>query len=184
MNKEILKAKNILEKFNIITPPVNIESIIKNCNISYSESELTDDISGVLDQRDKDKPFILVNKDQHPNRKRFSAAHELGHYLLHSQSGMHIDKKSFYRNSRSSEGLYEIEVEANKFAAELLMPTKFLIEEFKEYEDFLDSTEDMIVELAKKFEVSTTAMSFKVQSVRSEERRVGKECRSRWSPYH
>ena len=24
----------------------------------------------------------------------------------------------------------------------------------------------------------------KVQSMRSEERRVGKECRSRWSPYH
>ena len=24
----------------------------------------------------------------------------------------------------------------------------------------------------------------KVQSYRSEERRVGKECRSRWSPYH
>ena len=24
----------------------------------------------------------------------------------------------------------------------------------------------------------------KVQAVRSEERRVGKECRSRWSPYH
>ena len=26
--------------------------------------------------------------------------------------------------------------------------------------------------------------SFKVDYVRSEERRVGKECRSRWSPYH
>ena len=26
--------------------------------------------------------------------------------------------------------------------------------------------------------------SFIVEPVRSEERRVGKECRSRWSPYH
>ena len=25
---------------------------------------------------------------------------------------------------------------------------------------------------------------FKAQNMRSEERRVGKECRSRWSPYH
>ena len=25
---------------------------------------------------------------------------------------------------------------------------------------------------------------YKVKSIRSEERRVGKECRSRWSPYH
>ena len=28
------------------------------------------------------------------------------------------------------------------------------------------------------------AMSPKVDAYRSEERRVGKECRSRWSPYH
>ena len=26
--------------------------------------------------------------------------------------------------------------------------------------------------------------SFELMSIRSEERRVGKECRSRWSPYH
>jgi len=28
------------------------------------------------------------------------------------------------------------------------------------------------------------ARSFQITSLRSEERRVGKECRSRWSPYH
>ena len=26
--------------------------------------------------------------------------------------------------------------------------------------------------------------TFKIAKIRSEERRVGKECRSRWSPYH
>ena len=31
----------------------------------------------------------------------------------------------------------------------------------------------------------TTTWNFgNIQEVRSEERRVGKECRSRWSPYH
>jgi len=30
----------------------------------------------------------------------------------------------------------------------------------------------------------STAASFVKKSQRSEERRVGKECRSRWSPYH
>ena len=34
--------------------------------------------------------------------------------------------------------------------------------------------------------VTRTAIfnGFKVKGIRSEERRVGKECRSRWSPYH
>ena len=31
---------------------------------------------------------------------------------------------------------------------------------------------------------SCSALSEVLQQVRSEERRVGKECRSRWSPYH
>src|SRR5256886_10572347 len=33
-------------------------------------------------------------------------------------------------------------------------------------------------------EEPTLRMSFSVNNSRSEERRVGKECRSRWSPYH
>ena len=34
--------------------------------------------------------------------------------------------------------------------------------------------------------VYTAKLSFKdfIETIRSEERRVGKECRSRWSPYH
>ena len=31
---------------------------------------------------------------------------------------------------------------------------------------------------------SSAVMRFDGSNVRSEERRVGKECRSRWSPYH
>src|SRR5256885_17074045 len=34
------------------------------------------------------------------------------------------------------------------------------------------------------FGVSSFQLQFGSQRVRSEERRVGKECRSRWSPYH
>src|SRR5258708_34382259 len=33
-------------------------------------------------------------------------------------------------------------------------------------------------------DVASVANEFAAQSLRSEERRVGKECRSRWSPYH
>src|SRR6266581_3900782 len=32
--------------------------------------------------------------------------------------------------------------------------------------------------------LSSPAVIFRITSARSEERRVGKECRSRWSPYH
>ena len=41
------------------------------------------------------------------------------------------------------------------------------------------------IELIRKEELSDTVRDYvDVISDRSEERRVGKECRSRWSPYH
>ena len=44
------------------------------------------------------------------------------------------------------------------------------------------------LKLMTHFEIHTPMTSYheynKVEKARSEERRVGKECRSRWSPYH
>src|SRR2546426_11144202 len=43
----------------------------------------------------------------------------------------------------------------------------------------------MLIEESPKFEkYDPAAASSETHSLRSEERRVGKECRSRWSPYH
>src|SRR3712207_3528969 len=42
-----------------------------------------------------------------------------------------------------------------------------------------------MTDLGKELEpVLLAAASFSMRNLRSEERRVGKECRSRWSPYH
>ena len=39
-------------------------------------------------------------------------------------------------------------------------------------------------DLAEEFGRSVPSINCKAYRLRSEERRVGKECRSRWSPYH
>ena len=41
-----------------------------------------------------------------------------------------------------------------------------------------------IVRLQKYIAMSGVASRRAAETMRSEERRVGKECRSRWSPYH
>ena len=52
------------------------------------------------------------------------------------------------------------------------------VDEFKSKEsDWEEGVRDMLFRL-------TTAFNAMVFNGRSEERRVGKECRSRWSPYH
>ena len=52
-----------------------------------------------------------------------------------------------------------------------------------EYTPFLDTGDYVIIINAEKVKVTGKKLEKKVSS-RSEERRVGKECRSRWSPYH
>ena len=45
-------------------------------------------------------------------------------------------------------------------------------------------TISLVLELLPPFTISKVGNIVKPTLTRSEERRVGKECRSRWSPYH
>src|SRR5260370_38409655 len=48
----------------------------------------------------------------------------------------------------------------------------------------VDADERVGPDLAEEIGVTVTTPAHPAYAVRSEERRVGKECRSRWSPYH
>lgn len=166
MNKSIKKAQEILKNLGVTEVPVKLDSVAKYLNITIYEKDLPDDISGILDVNNPENPRILVNSNHSTNRKNFSIAHEIGHFLLHHGSfGVHVDRKTYMRDSKSKEGLYHIEIEANKFASELLMPTAFIKKELEGIEDLIDTNDDIIDNLAKKFAVSTTAMSIKFQSL-------------------
>lgn len=76
---------------------------------------------GVLVKRPGHDPEIVINKNDSPNRRRFTCAHELGHYVRRreeTEEYMTFD----LRGSLSSTGTDEEEVYANEFAACLLMP--------------------------------------------------------------
>ena len=143
--------------------PINVSKIARFLGVKIYDVELPEDISGVLDIRNE--PIILINKEHRPHRQRFSIAHELGHHQLHRLIGIHVDKKSYYRNKKSAIGLDNIEIEANQFAAELLMPENQVQSELEKYEDCIDMNEDIVAEMASKFKVSATAMGFRIQNL-------------------
>ena len=63
---------------------------------------------------------ILYNRDVSPGRKRFTIAHEFGHYLMHRQlfpEGIQCSEESV-----TFRGGPDFEAEADEFAAYLLMP--------------------------------------------------------------
>lgn len=165
-------SKNVLEltkefvnkHITIDTPlPINISSIIKNEAIQIEERFLEDDLSGLLIIHG-DAKLIGVEYSHSPERKRFTLAHELGHYVLHSNnSKMFVDKAIFKRQADGGYSTREerMEREANNFAANILMPEVLVYREVsKFYKDLND--ENNIAALAKKFEVSPAAMTYRL----------------------
>ncbi|MBN1698721.1 MAG: ImmA/IrrE family metallo-endopeptidase [Spirochaetales bacterium] len=86
---------------------------------------------------------------------------------MHSTSGIHVDKKTFFRNNKSTDGLDMVKIEANRFAAELLMPRNYIDEYMYHFVDFIDSDTDTIDELARRCDVSKTAMSIRLQTIKN-----------------
>lgn len=158
------KAENILIENDFFKVGFDIEKLAKKLKIDIIPEKLDNDVSGLF-VRIHGKPVISYNKNENnPTRKRFTIAHELGHYILHSDKPLFIDKnpKVMFRNNASSSGEQLQEREANHFAAALLMPFRLINDEI---ENAPDSTVNPIEYLAKKFKVSEQAMTFRLANL-------------------
>ena len=55
---------------------------------------------------------------------------------------------------------------------------------YKNYQRHFSDTKNTVCKVLEDLLIKYPLNSFTLALTRSEERRVGKECRSRWSPYH
>lgn len=165
-----IKVEEVLNENNIIVPPVDLNKVVEKANINLKYNDLEDDISGVIDLRDLDRVKILINQNHSKGRQRFSISHELGHFYLHKNSSIHVDKKQLFRDRNSSEGTLIKEIEANRFAAELLMPEKMIRDIIEKSGKKIDIQDDnFLQELADKFQVSTMAMAIRIDTIYKKE---------------
>jgi Zn-dependent peptidase ImmA (M78 family) len=141
--------------------PVEPQRIAKALGLKYYVADLGLELSGMLVRPANHDAQIHVNRDDSDARRRFSCAHELGHYVLQSpEEGLPTDEGGghvFFRGPLSAMGSDDAEVWANKFAAALLMP-RDLVQDIRE-----ERTE--IAALAAKFSVSVEAMRFRLQAL-------------------
>ena len=160
------RARKILQEQRIATVPVDVERLAKRMGLRVIEEKLESEISGML-YREGESAVILINRDDAPVRKRFSIAHELGHYYLHANSSVFVDRRVRYRDSNSSQGIFREEIEANNFAAELLMPEAQVFHETTRLRArrFTLGDEELIEELAKRFQVSRQAMEVRLANL-------------------
>lgn len=159
-------ARDLLRALNVTKVPVDVEEIAKKVGVDIRKAVHDTDLSGFL-YRTEDQTFIGVNERHSPRRQRFTIAHELGHYLLHSLIGVRMDVavQAKYRNARSSEGVDPEEIEANTFAAELLMPANLIEADMARISavDILDDQE--IHQMAEHYDVSVQALTIRLSNL-------------------
>lgn len=140
-------AKKALNSIENTTVPVQIKEIAEKLGLKIVEFDFQNSISGVLK---KDRGIIGVNKKHHNVRKRFTIAHELGHFLL----GHEIGKDDSIIDGDFDKPT-DREREANIFASQILMPEEILKDEVKKHQINLKK-------LAEIFEVSEQAMTIRL----------------------
>lgn len=142
------------------TLPVPVESLPAMLGIKMKTAFLQSGISGML-ERDGDSFLVTINAADPDTRQRFTLAHELGHYMLHRHLvGDGLDDDRAYRSTEI--GKYhntligpKEETEANKFAANLLMPRDAIARQ-------RDRLASDVLQMANLFGVSEHAMSIRL----------------------
>ena len=137
--------------------PVDSVQIAKKLGIQVFETELPDGVSAALTSRPNTDPIILLRSTDSINRKRFSTAHKLGHFMKRLDEGT-LDEEFEYvdlRGKTASLGTEPDETYANAFAAALLMPEVAI-------RRAAGSDPDPIA-LSQQFRVSLEAMSIRLK---------------------
>jgi hypothetical protein len=160
--KEAIRLTNLWQKYGPNTYPLDLKQLIDGAILT---SDFSDKL--VIDQRRFDsfegslvrtkgtrKWTMLLNSDvANGRRRRFTFAHELGHFMCHR------DLRDTFEDSEESLNDFHdaIETEANIFASWLLMPANILRTEFQD----MPWCTDVLQEIGTRFECSLQASALR-----------------------
>jgi Zn-dependent peptidase ImmA (M78 family) len=154
------RVSELLKDNGVVRSPVPVERIAQNLRIEVRFEAAEEDLSGALIREPKGRVVIGVNSAHHPNRQRFTIAHEIGHFILHKGMNLHVDE-DFRINLRDGSTNDE-EIDANAFAAELLMPTAFIGRDIQKLGPI---DQQALEKLARRYQVSSRAMEIRLTNL-------------------
>ncbi|HEY5993318.1 MAG TPA: ImmA/IrrE family metallo-endopeptidase [Gallionellaceae bacterium] len=138
--------------------PVDPVWIAGQLGMRVVEMDLPDEVSGALIKETGKDPLIALSSSDSKNRKRFTCAHEIGHYINRKRNNNENYEYVDLRSAMSSKGQDPEEIYANRFAAQLLMPHA-IVKEL--HEQGLHS-----IGMASRFGVSDEAMNHRLYSLK------------------
>lgn len=165
MGKPEAEARRLLARLQIDTPPVPVDRLAAEVGAQIVEERMDRRMSGLL-YREPDRVLIGVNETHPLVRQRFTIAHELGHFVLHPGRQIFLDERVNFRDETSSLAVDREEIQANAFAAELLMPADFVLEECRRASASGGlARAGFVADLAAIFDVSTEAMGHRLTNL-------------------
>jgi Zn-dependent peptidase ImmA (M78 family) len=158
-------AGSLLKRGRVRRAPIPVEKLAALLGAEIVFQPFSGEISGIVYRNEDGTAVIGVNSSHSIQRQRFTIAHEIGHLLLHADESLHVDKNFpiGLRDETSGKSVNQNEIEANQFAAALLMPPNLIADDIKPFigKDVLFA----IRKLAKKYMVSEQAMSIRLSSL-------------------
>lgn len=160
----------------VLSAPVDVDLIASKLEISveYDEALERQEVVGQILFREG-SPVVKINpfQNSYEPRRRFTLAHELGHFCLHSSSSRTGFTDSKRTMSRSESYWDRYESEANTFAAQLLMPRSLVISEGQKIIDAYKKNRKVngipraifVEKLADKLLVSSKAMEYRLKNL-------------------
>lgn len=157
-----LHTREIVSEF-LKEYPVRLGGLAKRLGVPIKVASMKTGVSGQISQEDGGY-LIRINRNEARERQRFTIAHELAHFLLHREiidrSPDGITDNVLYRSGASE----AIEYEANRLAADLVMPMELVQQKLDQ--DFGGVVTDATIEgLADAFEVSKAAMEIRLSTL-------------------
>ncbi len=145
-------------KRHLAVKPVPLGALARDLGIEVKLSALEPGSSGMIKLAD-DGYRIKINRYETRERQRFTLAHEIAHFLLHQKEinrGDGIVDNVLYRSGQPK----KIEHEANRLAADLIMPDEPISSDLERINKPI--TEDVIEFLAREWRVSKATMEVRL----------------------
>jgi len=141
-------------------PPVDVERMCEHEGIALLPSDYHDSFDSRIEYHKTKGKFLLfldtADRGRTEGRRRFSIAHELGHFYLPDHRKALLDGVTHYSDTETFSPSATTEAEADEFAARLLMPTKTFGREMR------DVGVDELHRLARVFGTSLTATAHRM----------------------
>jgi Zn-dependent peptidase ImmA (M78 family) len=148
--------RSLIERYQSHVP-VDLQGLAKALGLPVKAATLPPGRSGEIRPDGSGGYIIRVNRHDNPGRQRFTVAHEIAHFLLHRELiGAGISDDALYRSNQSD----RVEAQANRLAADLVMPAAMVEDAMSKAEQF--GSPDVAAQLAATFLVSPSAMSIRL----------------------